>query len=67
MELPPDDDGGLDLDDALLLPDGGQELLGLDCMLTVQPRNMIQITTKNREKNHGRFSRENGKSTEHEN
>ena len=27
-----------------------QELLGLDCMLTVQPRNMIQITTKNREK-----------------
>ena len=29
MELPPDDDGGLDLDDALLLPDGGQELLGL--------------------------------------
>ena len=28
MELPPDD-GGLDLDDAPLLPDGGQELLGL--------------------------------------
>ena len=28
MELPPDD-GGLDLGDAPLLPDGGQELLGL--------------------------------------
>ena len=28
MELPPDD-GGLNLDDAPLLPDGGQELLGL--------------------------------------
>ena len=28
MELPPDD-GGLDLSDAPLLPDGGQELLGL--------------------------------------